>query len=101
MDPKISSLIDQRNKLKRRKKKCPDVKKKIENIELTISNLEAKETRDTIYKNFEQFSNNPENVNLQAVWKVLKKIGPKHGAPMPIAKRNFKRNYWPKNTSRD
>ena len=81
--------INQRNKLKR-KNKSPEIKKKIENIELTISNMEAKETRDKIIKNFEQYSNNPENVNLQAVWKVLKRIGPKHGSPMPIAKRNFR-----------
>ena len=52
----MSALINQRNKLKRRKKKYPDVKKKIEIIEQKISKMEAKETRDIIFKNCQEFS---------------------------------------------
>ena len=52
--------------------------------------IEAKENRDFIVQNFKQFSENPENVNLKEVWKVLKKIEPKHKSSLPIAKRNHK-----------
>ena len=64
MDPKINSLINQRNKLLKEKKRHPENEKIITNIEEIISNMEAKEYRDLIMKNFEQFNDNPENVNL-------------------------------------
>ena len=48
----------------------------IENIENEIANIEAEEKRNFIFKKFKRFSENPENVNLQEVWKVLKSLGP-------------------------
>ena len=90
LDPKINYLMNQRNNLLKEEKRHPENVKKITNIEETISNMETEESIDLIWKKFEQFNDNPENVNLQSVWKVLTNIGPKHGNPMPIAKRNFK-----------
>ena len=52
--------------------------------------MEAKEKRDFIINNFKQFGENPEAVNLNKVWKVLRTIEPKHKSSLPIAKRNHK-----------
>ena len=41
-------------------------------------------------KHFKKFSDNPESINIQEVWKLLKNVCPKYGAPKAIAKRNFK-----------
>ena len=89
INPKIVNLVDQRNKL-RKKYKNVEESKEIQKIEKEISCLEADENSELIMKNFKRFSENPENVNLQEVWKVLKTIGPKYTSPIPIAKRNFK-----------
>ena len=89
LKPEILKLIDQRNILLK-ENKHPEKKAKLEDIELKISDMEAAENREQILHNFKKFSNNPENVNLNEVWKRLKTIGPKHGSSMPTAKRNFK-----------
>jgi hypothetical protein len=91
MKPKLTFLVNKRNELLKYKNE-PDNRKKIEDLEITISNIEAKENRDFIVKNFQKYSENPETVNLKEVWKVLKKIEPKHKNSLPIAKRNHKGN---------
>ena len=52
--------------------------------------MEAEENRNTIIKHFKSLSDNPEKVNLQQVWKSLKKLWPKFGRILPTAKRNHK-----------
>jgi hypothetical protein len=89
MKPNLTQLVDRRNALLKNKNQ-PENEKKIEELERTISSIEAKENRDFIVHNFKQISENPENVNLKEVWKVLKKIEPKHKSSLPIAKRNHK-----------
>ena len=89
INPKIINLVDQRNKLREKNKNFED-SEEVKTIEKEISCLEADENRKSIIKNFKRFSDNPENVNLQEVWKVLKTIGPKYASSIPIAKRNFK-----------
>ena len=88
VNKEMSILIDQRNELLRIND--PKDSEKIKTIEKTIANLEASEKRDFIKKNFEKFGEDPEALNLQKMWKVLKKVSPKHGKAMPIAKRNHK-----------
>ena len=64
--------------------------KHLQDIEIRISELEAEENREQIIKNFKRFGNNPENINLQEMWKVLKSICPKYENVLPIAKQNYK-----------
>ena len=41
-------------------------------------------------KNFRSYSENPENVSLPKVWKLLKKLSPKSNPTLPTGKRNHK-----------
>ena len=41
-------------------------------------------------KEFQYFSENPENINIQKMWKSLKKICPKVKPILPCAKQNHK-----------
>ena len=88
--PNIACLINQRNKLKKNIQD-EETKMKIEDIEINISKLEAAENRESIIENFKKFSQNPEKNNLQEMWKVLNKIGPKFKSTVPTAKLNHKR----------
>ena len=109
MNKEMIELINQRNMLlKRRKvncKKCGKEEKnktfkinctdnhevnenEIELIEKTISNIEAKENRELVFKHFKNFNENPEAINMGQVWKLMKKIWPKHGNILPVAKQN-------------
>ena len=67
-----------------------DVNLHIKDIEKAISNLEAEQTYQLLKKQFERFSDNPESINLQEVWKVLKKVCPKQVSTVPMAKKNHK-----------
>ena len=89
INPKMSSLIDERNKLV--KSSLSDIEKiQVEKLEKTISSMQAEDNYLLIMKNFKRFSDNPENINLQEIWKILKTIGPKHGSTLPIAKKDHK-----------
>ena len=63
---------------------------KIENVENRIAKIEAEEKRLIVLKKFKRFSDNPENVNLQEIWKVLKSLGPKFKSSNPMAKGNHR-----------
>ena len=43
---------------------------------------------EKIINNFKELSENPENVNLQNMWKMCKRLWPKVGTTIPTAKRN-------------
>ena len=62
----------------------------VDELNLAISYLEAKENRDLIMNNFKTYSDNPENVNLSQMWKTLRKLWPKCGSNLPSAKKNHK-----------
>ena len=66
----------------------PQVKQKINEINEAIAEEEAKENRDKIVENFKSLSENPENINVQQMWKLSKKLWPKSGTTLPTAKRN-------------
>ena len=53
-----------------------------------IADEEAKENRKIIMDNFKKLSENPENINLQQMWRLCKKLWPKTGTTLPTAKRN-------------
>ena len=82
-------LIDERNLLSKSINNI-DVKLKLEEVTKRIGELEAEENRNKIMKNFKEFSENPENINVQQVWKIIKKLWPKGGTSLPVAKKFFK-----------
>ena len=89
LDPKISQLIDQRNLLVKNKND-PRYDEKLNYLENSISKMEAEENRNMLMEKFKKFSDNPEAINLQEMWKVLKTISPKFKTTVPIAKKNHK-----------
>ena len=60
----------------------------IEKVELAISNLEAKLNYEKIIQNFKTFSDNPEKINLQQIWKIINKLWPKVENKLPSAKKD-------------
>ena len=84
----ISNLIDERNKLV--SELGQSNKKRIDEISNEIAEDEAKENRDVIVNNFKALSKDTENINLQQMWKLCKKLWPKKGETLPTAKRNHK-----------
>ena len=89
VNPTMSALIDERNELHKNIASVENVEK-VRKIEENISNMEAEEKYALISEQFNKFSENPESINLQEVWKVLKKVCPKQSNTVPIAKRNHK-----------
>ena len=88
IDKNISRLISQRNELS--KFEDQSSKNKVEELCEEISSLEALENRNKLFENFQCFSDNPDNLNVSQMWKLLKKLWPKVGKSLPTAKRNHK-----------
>ena len=63
--------------------------KKIQEVEKMIAEAESEMNIDKIMKHFQTFSSNPENVNLQQVWKVMNKLWPKVEPKIPTGKKNL------------
>ena len=76
--------------LRNMKPQLKDHKNEILDLETKIADIEAKENRDIILKNFKMLQNDPETVNMGQVWKIMKKMWPKQGNQLPTAKRNHK-----------
>ena len=87
LEESMSKLIDERNRLLKNDDE-PESKKKIHEISQLIADAEAKENQEKIINNFKDLSENPENVNLQSMWKMCKRLWPKVGTTIPTAKRN-------------
>ena len=110
LKPEIAVLVDKRNSLIM-DHKVTENKIEVEEIEKAISRIEAEESRELVMKNFKRFSDDPENIDLQEVWKVLKNISPKFQSSTPTAKLNHKgkfisnsnvlKNSWPRSINRD
>ena len=88
LSSEISTLIDKRNQLM----KLDDEESKLEakHIDEAIATTEAEANRNKIIENFQSFSQDPENVNLGQVWKVMNKVWPKFGTSVPSAKKDHK-----------
>ena len=56
----------------------------------SIKNVFLSKKSNGYKKKFLKFSENPENVNLQEIWKVLKSLGPRFKNTNPIAKETIK-----------
>ena len=81
----IAVLIDKRNKILHE-----DSEENLKEIDEKIAECEALEIRNEIMKNFKSFSENPESISMQKMWKLLKKISPKLSPTLPSAKHNHK-----------
>ena len=79
----MARLIDKRNKLIKEGNSY-----ELDEISREIAEFEADEIRNQIMKNFKFYSDNPENISLQKMWKLLKKVKPKTNPTLPTAKRN-------------
>ena len=82
--PEMSRLIDIRNKLSKNEAN----KKEIIKLETAIGDMEAENNRNRILKHFKKYCEDPERVNLNEVWKTLKKLWPKIHQKIPAAKKN-------------
>ena len=47
-------------------------------------------TKATLVDRFQEFSENPDRINLQGLWKIYNQIIPKHKTSIPIAKKDHK-----------
>ena len=89
INPSISNLINERNSISVLPNTLEN-EERINSINLKISDFEATENRDIIMRNFKKFSDNPENINMQEVWKLMKNLWPKTPGILPTAKRNHR-----------
>ena len=87
VDAKIVNLVEEKYKISK-STHHPNIQKRIEEIDREIADIEALENRNKILKNFKSYSDNPESVNLQNMWKQHKKIWPKCSNNLPTAKKN-------------
>ena len=85
----LAKLINERNTLSK-KVETPEIIRQIDEVSKQIFEIEAEENRNKIMKNFKHFSDNPETINMQQMWKLLKRIWPKTGSSLPVAKKNHK-----------
>ena len=74
INPQISKLINEKNELLK-KKDISSAEEKIEAIDRNISEIEALNNRNKIIKNFKSFSDNPETINMQEMWKGTRNSG--------------------------
>ena len=86
MPSEILNLINRRNKLLKDSADKDDIEK----LEYAISDPEAKYNKEKIMKQFQSFSQNPEKINLNQVWKTLKRMCPKIKPKLPAAKKNHR-----------
>ena len=84
IQPEMSKLISSRNNLLQE----GGNKKDIEKLEIAIGDIEAECNRNKIMTHFRSYSEDPENIHLNQVWKTLKKLGPKLKQKIPSAKKN-------------
>ena len=85
----LNALIDNRNQILRDPKDSLDLNK-IELINKRIADIEAEENHKKIIENFKHLSDNPDQINMQQMWKKFKTLWPKSGISLPTGKRNFK-----------
>ena len=89
MSQEISKLIKLKNMIITNNRKMEENHElhQIQNINKKISDLEAEETRNKIFKNFKFLSENPEKIEMSKMWKMLNKIWPKFNT-LATAKQN-------------
>ena len=66
------------------------LEKEIDGVNCIIADVEAKENRDKIVKQFKYFSDNPHKIEMQKIWKTLKKGLPQIKTFFTQCKAKFK-----------
>ena len=62
----------------------------IKALQIAIEEIKAKLNYQKITEHFKTLSDNPERINLQQMWKLMKKLWPKVETKLPSAKKNHK-----------
>ena len=88
MNPKLKTFINQRNTMLQTESN----KEKLEQIEISIADEEAKEIYEKIAKQFKEFSDDPEKINRNKMWKSFKQLWPKNNGSVPVAKKDHTGN---------
>ena len=95
-EDRISLLIEKRNSLKKEVNKLNKEGKDDENIEnehreteKIIADESAESNRKLVMENFEALSSTDGTVNTNGMWKLKKKVFPKHVNPLPVCKKKF------------
>ena len=97
LPPNVHKYVDLRNQMLKSEDKVKilncnenemEERTKRYNIEMAISDIEAKFNYEKIIKNFKTFSDNPEKINLHQLWKTMNKLWPKVETKLPSAKKN-------------
>ena len=85
-------LMEERKKIlkKLEKEDTVDDQEKLETIEKDISDMIGEKNRQKILKYFAQISQDPDSINMEGMWKLVRKICPKNDAPLPLGKKNHK-----------
>ena len=86
VNKELADLIDKRNKIA----KSNENEDLLEAMNCKISDMEAQENWKKLSKQFNELSDNPDNINLTKMWKILNKLVPKVGYELPTAKKNHK-----------
>ena len=84
MNPKLKTLINQRNTMLQTESN----KEKIKQIEISIADEEAKEVYEKIAKQFKEYSDDPEKINRNKMWKSFKRLWSKNDGSAPVAKKD-------------
>ena len=77
-----SELIDERNK-------CSKKGGETDAKDVAIWGKIEEEQRNLIFENFKTFSDNPGGIQRNNMWKLVRKLWPKTGSSLPIAKKNY------------
>ena len=86
VNKRFSDLIDKKNELV--KKGASEIE--IDEVNIAIAEAEADENRAKIMKEFQYFSENPENINSQKMWKSLKIFAQKSNPFYPVLSKIIK-----------
>ena len=85
----LVKLINQRNVLINRNEGIVNTIE-LEGVTKRIAELEAEENRNKIVQHFKFYSDNPEQINMQQMWKLMKQMWPKVDPTLSVAKKNHK-----------
>ena len=91
----LTKLLEERKmhkqkiKLSDYKKSCAQFEREIEKIDLKVAHECSEVNLKKIKENFGTLTNELGGVNNNGMWKIKKKVFPKNGCQLPVAKKNF------------
>jgi hypothetical protein len=90
----VYKLMNDRTELVQKMKKAndeqkEDLQRELEEVEMKISELSAKENRNKVVENFATLTTIDGTTNQRGVWDIKRKIFPKNKESLPFAKTDF------------